>query len=138
MGTEEEKAAACAARDEARDRLWAVWAAIGGEAADNAVRMAQNAPQLDSGFVTEGTHGLPRWKAEQIKKERRAAKERAQARFNAALAARDALRAHPEYKAAQAAFAAAEAAVILAHRQEGRVSSPPYIPWGWDEQDGRD
>lgn len=138
MGTEEEKAAACAARDEARDRLWAVWVAIGGEAADDAVRVAQLAPQLESGFVTEGTYGLPRWKAKQIVKEREGAKARAQARFDAAWAAKSALRAHPEYVAAQAAFTAAEAAVILAHRQENKVSSPPYIPWGWDEQDGRD
>lgn len=106
-----------AARDAAKAHMWEVWASIGGKAADEAVRAVELAPQLQSGFVHQGTYGLPKWKAKQLIQERKGAQARAQARYNAAWAAKDALRQHPEFVAAQAAYEAAQAAVDAANWQ---------------------
>lgn len=112
MDKREELKAACEA---AKAAMWAVWAHIGGKAADEAVRVAQSAPQLQSDFVYGETHGLPRWKTKQIVSERKGAQARAQARLDAAHTAKDALRQHPAFLAAQAAYEAAQAAVDAAN-----------------------
>jgi len=113
MATEELKAAL----EAAKAAMWAVWAEIGGKNADELVRAMQSAPQLQSNFVYEGTYGLPKWKAKQLIREREGAQARAEARLNAAWAAKDELRKHPKFVAAQAAYEAAQAAVDAANWQ---------------------
>ena len=100
-----------AARDAAVAHMWAVWESIGGKAADEAVRTMFAAPQLQSEFVTEGTHGLPRRQAEQIKAERRGAQARAQARLNAAYEKRDELRLNPAFVEVEKASSEANDAI---------------------------
>ena len=100
-----------AAREAAVAHMWAIWASIGGKAADEAIRAAQAAPQLRSEYVTEGTYGLPRWQKERIWRERSGAQGRAQARLNAAYEKRDELRLNPAFVAAEAAADAAAEAI---------------------------
>lgn len=144
MDKREELKAACEA---AKAHMWAVWAKIGGKDADELVRTMQLAPQLQSGYVYEGTYGLPKWKAKQVQREREGAKARAQARFEAVWAAKDALREHPEFLAAQAAVEAAQAAVDAANpayakplseeeREEQRRKDILSFRWNGKDNDG--
>lgn len=144
MDKREELKAACEA---AKAAMWAVWAHIGGKAADEAVRAAQAAPQLQSDFVYGETHGLPKWKAKQIIGERKGAQARAQARLDAAWAAKEALQAHPEFVAAKAAVEAALDAVDAANpayakplseeeREEQKRKDIASFRWGGKDADG--
>lgn len=144
MDKREELKAACEA---AKAHMWAVWASIGGKAADEAVRAVELAPQLLSGFVHQGTYGLPKWKVKQIVSERRGAQARAQARLDAAWAVKSALREHPEFLAAQAAYEAAQAAVDATNpaysktlseeeREEQRKKEIAAFRWGGKDNDG--
>lgn len=96
-----------AAREAAAAHIREVWADIGGLAADEAVSAAQQAPQLDSGFVLGGIRRPSR----QIQLEREGAQARARARVKAASQVWEALRRNPDFVAAYAAWTAADAAV---------------------------
>lgn len=132
-----------AAREAAVAHMWAVWAEIGGKAADETVRAAQAAPQLKSEFVTEGTYGLPRRQAEALKSERRGAQARAQARLNSALDARDELRLDSRFVAAEKASEEADSAiqkVVWASRpattKEDEAKALNSFRWGGKDADG--
>jgi hypothetical protein len=147
--------AAKAAMETALTAHWAVWASIGGEAADKAARDASMHPALGSGFVTRETSGLPRWKKERIWEERRKEAAKAQAASDRAWARVEALRLHPEWVRAQEAlkplkeaeksasdalFAAKQAAkgeALLA--EEAAKRAAPEIAsfrWGGKDADG--
>ena len=117
--------AAIAARDLALAACWAVWADIGGLAADEQISICVTHFSLSSSYVNGGTRGLPRWQREKIVREREAVQERARARVDAALTARGLLCLHPEWVKAGETFKALDAAVSAASAKWRAVTVKP-------------